>query len=116
MPAADVDHGRTTRVGVRFFCESCGSEVKRDARLCVHCGSFFSSIRCPSCKHAGNARDFEKGCPSCGYAFGNENRRKGSPPEPKGAPRRAEEALPTWVYAAICLLGVCVGTVAMWYL
>jgi len=53
----------------RFFCESCGSEVAKNARICPHCGRFFSSVKCPKCGHVGKADDFASGCPVCGYAL-----------------------------------------------
>ena len=52
----------------KFFCESCGSEVPRNSRVCPTCGKFFASVRCPQCGKTGTNEDFKKGCPSCGYA------------------------------------------------
>ncbi|MBQ1709784.1 MAG: zinc ribbon domain-containing protein [Treponema sp.] len=52
----------------KFFCESCGSEVPRNSRVCPTCGKFFASVRCPQCGKTGTNDDFKKGCPSCGYA------------------------------------------------
>lgn len=52
----------------KFFCESCGAEVKQNAKFCNYCGKFFSSVRCPKCGCTGRTDQFTKGCPSCGYA------------------------------------------------
>jgi len=54
----------------RFFCENCRKEVRWDAKVCPHCGRFFSSVRCPSCGFVGESRLFVWGCPNCGYAGG----------------------------------------------
>ena len=54
----------------KFFCESCGAEVKASAKFCDNCGKFFASVRCPNCGKTGSTREFEKGCPDCGYAVG----------------------------------------------
>ncbi|WP_369413689.1 zinc-ribbon domain-containing protein [Brucepastera parasyntrophica] len=54
----------------KFFCESCGNEVKQNDKICSHCGRFFSSVKCPKCGLSGNSRMFTRGCPKCGYAFG----------------------------------------------
>ena len=51
----------------KFFCENCGAEVARNAKLCRHCGRFFSSVRCPQCGKTGTPEEFSKGCPDCGY-------------------------------------------------
>ena len=53
----------------RYFCENCGVEVARNAKHCANCGSFFTSVRCPKCKHSGMPAEFKDGCPICGYAF-----------------------------------------------
>ncbi len=52
----------------KFFCESCGAEVNKNARFCTNCGKFFSSVRCPNCGVTGSSEEFKNGCPSCGYA------------------------------------------------
>lgn len=54
----------------KFFCENCGSEVPQNAKMCRHCGRFFSSVRCPSCGTTGSNQKFANGCPNCGYAVG----------------------------------------------
>lgn len=51
----------------KFFCENCGAEVSRNAKVCRHCGRFFSSVRCPQCGKTGTPEEFSKGCPACGY-------------------------------------------------
>ncbi len=51
----------------KFFCESCGAEVPRNARFCKKCGRFFSSVRCPNCGATGSPDKFANGCPKCGY-------------------------------------------------
>lgn len=52
----------------KFFCENCGEEVPEKAKICTHCGKFFTNVRCPKCGHQGNHRDFSNGCPNCGYS------------------------------------------------
>jgi len=53
---------------VKFFCEFCGSQVRAADRICPHCGSFFSQVRCPACGFQGENKLFLKGCPVCGFA------------------------------------------------
>jgi Primosomal protein N'' (replication factor Y) - superfamily II helicase len=86
----------------RFYCEHCGVEVRRNAKVCPHCGHFFSSVKCPKCGYSGGPDDFDFGCPSCGYAV-----TANPPPEParsapRPAPRQKVAASPIsgWVYAA----------------
>ena len=38
-----------SKASAKFFCESCGAEVPRNARFCKKCGRFFASVRCPNC-------------------------------------------------------------------
>ncbi|MCR5606817.1 MAG: zinc-ribbon domain-containing protein [Treponema sp.] len=52
----------------KFFCESCGAEVKANARVCPKCGRFFASVKCPKCGMIGDQNMFKNGCPRCGYA------------------------------------------------
>ena len=52
----------------KFFCESCGSEVPGNAKVCPVCGKFFASVRCPKCGRTGTNDEFKNGCPTCGYA------------------------------------------------
>lgn len=56
---------------VKFFCEFCGSQVRAADRICPHCGSFFSKVRCPACGFQGDNKLFTKGCPVCGFATAN---------------------------------------------
>ncbi|MCF0125825.1 MAG: hypothetical protein HUJ68_08765 [Clostridia bacterium] len=57
----------------KFFCESCSSEVPRNAKVCPTCGKFFASVRCPKCFATGTNDDFRDGCPRCGYAINPES-------------------------------------------
>ena len=57
----------------KFFCESCGSEVPRNSKVCPSCGKFFASVRCPKCSATGSNDDFKNGCPRCGYAINPES-------------------------------------------
>ncbi|MDE6704848.1 MAG: zinc ribbon domain-containing protein [Treponemataceae bacterium] len=68
-----------TNSAAKFFCESCGAEVPRNARFCKKCGRFFASVRCPACGVTGSPDKFKKGCPKCGYTVAG------------GAPVRAEK-------------------------
>lgn len=94
----------------KFFCESCGTEVKQNDKICTHCGKFFASVKCPSCGYSGDSRAFRDGCPACGYAVlapADTSRalssRKKKPVE--------TDPLPVWIYiAALALLA---GLVAM---
>ncbi|HUW42182.1 MAG TPA: zinc ribbon domain-containing protein [Rectinemataceae bacterium] len=87
----------------RYYCERCGTEVKRDARFCPRCGRFFSSVKCPHCGYVGEADDFSLGCPVCGYADAAN-----AAPEPIGRPAEGAQSLPWWSYplAALLLLGL----------
>ena len=62
----------------KFFCESCGSEVPRNSRVCPTCGKFFASVRCPQCGRIGSNDDFKNGCPTCGYAVNPDTGMAGS--------------------------------------
>ena len=116
----------------RFFCDFCGTEVKRNDRICPNCGKFFSAVRCPNCGLTGQVAMFVKGCPSCGYAVlpGTESasspaaqkkQKKARKARPHGkSPRRgaaakreaggAGDSLPLWVYLAVaCLLAAVVA-------
>jgi hypothetical protein len=57
----------TKRSTPRFFCESCGSEVRVGAGSCPECGAVFKAVRCPQCGFSGTAAEFSRGCPACGY-------------------------------------------------
>jgi RNA polymerase subunit RPABC4/transcription elongation factor Spt4 len=77
----------------RYYCENCGTEVRKDARVCPKCGRFFSSVKCPRCGYVGEADDFAAGCPVCGYADVAN-----AAPEPLGDPPRAAPPPPWWSY------------------
>ena len=62
----------------KFFCESCGSEVPRNSRVCPTCGKFFASVRCPQCGRIGSNDDFKNGCPTCGYAVNPDSLTSGN--------------------------------------
>lgn len=101
----------------KFFCESCGSEVPRNARTCPTCGKFFASVRCPKCGKTGSTEDFKKGCPACGYAVhpengngrygyssnnGNSGIFKGLLGGSKKKNRGSDGPLPIWIYV-VCI-------------
>ena len=110
----------------RFFCESCGTEVKRNDRFCPKCGKFFAAVRCPACGMTGQAALFVKGCPSCGHAVlpGSESADSGAAKKrqkrmrkarargreqqlgaaAKRRPQAAGDPLPLWVYFAVAAL------------
>lgn len=77
----------------KFFCENCGAEVPQNARVCKHCGKFFSSVRCPVCGTTGTPSKFANGCPTCGYAVGG-GQKIISPSQNEGhASRKSKKAL-----------------------
>jgi len=78
----------------RFFCESCGAEVPRDAENCPGCGRRFASVLCPSCGFSGAEDLFKEGCPVCGYSAVKNNDGAAAFPEIK----KPAGALPVWVY------------------
>ena len=90
----------------RFICETCDTEVPKDAKVCPECGSRFSSVRCPSCEFIGEEELFKEGCPNCGYSAltGEEAETKSAAPKKTRPPRNSREnyvpasALPLWVY------------------
>ena len=107
----------------RFFCEFCGTEVKRNDRFCPKCGKFFAAVHCPSCNFTGQPALFVKGCPSCGYAVlpGTEGATKPAKKRQKRmrkargkgfrhdtAAKRGTQAasdpLPLWIYIAVAAL------------
>lgn len=51
----------------KFYCENCKNEVSSHAKVCPHCGRFFSEVRCPRCGFTGEGKLFFDGCPNCGY-------------------------------------------------
>lgn len=78
----------------KFFCEHCGYEVPSKAKVCNHCGRFFSNVRCPKCGREGASNEFIHGCPDCGYA-----KRKTYEGNPLSPPKKhIDSGLPTWVY------------------
>lgn len=86
----------------KFFCENCGSEVKRNAHFCPQCGRIFASVRCPSCNYFGSSSQFAKGCPRCGYAFHPaKGKQKEKTPQKKANHKAYDDALPKWVYALV---------------
>lgn len=122
----------------KFFCESCGSEVPRNSKVCPTCGKFFASVRCPQCGRIGSNEDFKDGCPTCGYAVnpdgamghgsygfagtaGDKNRGKNrfGTRGMLGLARNSaaagggyvESGLPVWVYivSLLILAALCVG-------
>lgn len=84
----------------KFFCESCGNEVKRNAKFCSKCGKIFASVRCPKCGKVGNTEQFKAGCPRCGYAVTPVFKGLTNPPEAVVAAKKFhfETSLPIWVY------------------
>ena len=100
----------------KFFCENCGNEVKRNTKVCPHCGRFFASVKCPECNHIGSTEEFINGCPECGYAFTAEsdkphkNSRNGrEKPVPSYTPASDNEPLPWWIYSLVAALAVLLG-------
>jgi len=81
----------------RFFCESCGAEVPRDAKNCPKCGRYFASVRCPACDFIGEEALFKGGCPVCGYSSGASAESAGGL---RGFPesKKPTGSLPFWVY------------------
>ncbi len=109
----------------KFFCENCGAEVPQNAKVCRHCGRFFSSVRCPICGVTGPSSKFSSGCPSCGYAVNNGNKVAAPVKDDKMASRksrrqlqdeidkhngkrREDGSLPAWTFAtmAVITLGI----------
>lgn len=77
----------------KFFCENCGSEVPQNAKVCRHCGRFFSSVRCPVCGTTGTNKKFENGCPTCGYAVGKGQKVKSPKNKEQMASRHSKKEL-----------------------
>ncbi|MBQ6781243.1 MAG: zinc ribbon domain-containing protein [Treponema sp.] len=118
-----------TNQNAKFFCESCGAEVPRNAKMCKKCGRFFSSVRCPNCGATGSPDKFTNGCPACGYTVEgspSENLTKGKKTISAKAKRnfrraikdtaasfggnfsRNDDSLPFWIYVltGLFLLGL----------
>ncbi|MGF7108947.1 double zinc ribbon domain-containing protein [Treponema pedis] len=102
----------------KFFCENCGKEVKRNTRVCPHCGRFFASVRCPECNYLGSTEEFINGCPECGYAFTSDSdktkksgKKKRREPVTVYKSNRYDDPLPWWVYSLVMglalVLAVC---------
>ncbi len=94
----------------KFFCENCGNEVKRNTKVCPHCGRFFASVKCPNCGFAGDSEHFSVGCPKCGYAVNSDlntkkNNNKGKSKKNKVnssyKENRYDDLLPWWVYSLV---------------
>ena len=77
----------------KFFCENCGAEVPQNARVCRHCGKFFSSVRCPVCGTTGSPGKFANGCPTCGYAVGKGEKITAPSQKEHHASRKSKKAL-----------------------
>ena len=77
----------------KFFCENCGAEVPQNARVCKHCGKFFSSVRCPVCGTTGTPSKFANGCPNCGYAVGQGQKIDAPLQKEEKASRKSKKAL-----------------------
>ena len=93
----------------KFFCENCGKEVKRNATMCVHCGRFFASVKCPACNYTGLASRFSNGCPRCGYAVRKEGAKEvKEKKEVSSSQKTRYNSLPIWIYTIIFIffLGV----------
>lgn len=113
----------------KFFCENCGAEVPQNAKMCRHCGRFFTSVRCPACGATGTNSQFENGCPVCGYAVGKGKKSSASEkaafkektagrksraklrleiesrsPRTFARKKTADGALPLWFYLVITLV------------
>ena len=103
----------------KFFCENCHQEVKPSAKICPHCGRFFTAVRCPSCAYVGESRDFIQGCPKCGYAGGAPGQDQGFETLDLGEQNRSrppKPRTPAWVYplAAGIIIVVFVGLVIIY--
>ena len=81
----------------RFFCESCGVEVPKDAKCCPKCGKYFESVRCPACGFIGEEAIFKDGCPVCGYSS-KENAPSKNNSRDFRESKKPAGALPVWVY------------------
>jgi len=85
-------------MAARFFCDNCGTEVKRNSNRCPKCRRFFVFVRCPQCGFTGEESNFAGGCPACGYCT-NEQKKI----TPAGPPVRRTGKLPLWVYVIALL-------------
>ena len=90
------------RASARYFCESCGAEVRAGASTCPSCGSVFTAVRCPECGYEGRAPEFRSGCPVCGFRAKSEE----SPSSGPAGGRAGKPGMPPGFYrAAIFVLG-----------
>lgn len=111
LPAVPVPRKQKPRdnlvMAARFFCDNCGTEVKRNAARCGNCGRYFAFVRCPQCGFTGEESNFTKGCPSCGYCTAEQNTPDSPSMTALGKPLSGGK-LPLWVYvvAAIGLAAV----------
>jgi hypothetical protein len=90
-----------------YFCENCGAEVPKLAKVCPRCGRFFSSVKCPKCGFVGVPDDFDFGCPDCGYAEAAN-----AAPEPIKAYSELREARPVPWWAYLCASLVIIALLA----
>jgi len=88
----------------KFFCDSCGTEVERDARTCPNCDRLFTSGRGPRCGKTGSSNAFKWGCPVCGYSKPPARAPEAKPERPAPGP------LPLW---ALCLAIAAAAAVAI---
>lgn len=91
------------RQKARFFCEFCGTEVKKNDKICSHCGRFFASVRCPKCNCTGTPAQFSKGCPNCGYALKKDDKQITDTKKTifgfkEKKQKNNIDALPAWIY------------------
>jgi uncharacterized membrane protein YvbJ len=101
----------------KYFCENCGAEVKRDAKICPECGRFFASVKCPQCGHIGQPEEFGEGCPVCGYSDPSKAQsvKIVQKQEVTVAEKGAEsQSLPFWTYL-LAFLGLCVVLILLAY-
>lgn len=105
----------------KFFCESCGAEVRQNDKFCKHCGKFFASVKCPQCNKIGDAASFSKGCPVCGYAViphlkNNVSIDLEQKTGEKEFKRYSSDSLPVWIYLTALILTMGVLIFAVQYL
>jgi len=81
-----------------FFCETCGTEVERNAKNCPKCGSAFESVRCPACDFVGAEALFKGGCPVCGYSSRSNSGSPDSSPPIFPDTRKPAGPLSPWIY------------------
>jgi predicted RNA-binding Zn-ribbon protein involved in translation (DUF1610 family) len=72
----------------KFFCESCGAEVRHSERVCPTCGKTFTAVRCPRCGFEGDSKQFMRGCPECGYLNVVPPAGEGADTTPAAGPRK----------------------------